>query len=93
LFLLVVGDGFEPSKAELTDFVMKILLGYAEYVMKQEEKPFSCDNCGLQGKTTSKVERAMRTINMRINVGKWSTSGALNATKIRLAYYYNGLDA
>ena len=30
----------------VTDFVMKILLGYAEYVMKQEEKPFNCDNCG-----------------------------------------------
>ena len=30
----------------VTDFVMKILLGYAEYVMKQEEKPFGCDNCG-----------------------------------------------
>jgi len=47
----------------------------------------------LQGKTTSRVERLMRTVNMRINVGKWSDAGALNATKIRLAYYYNGFDA
>ena len=54
---------------------------------------FTAINNRLQGKTTSKVERAMRQVNMRINTGKWSTSGALNATKIRLAYYYNGFDA
>jgi len=47
----------------------------------------------LHGKTTSLVERVMRTINLRINVGKWSMAGALNATKVRLAYYYNGFDA
>jgi hypothetical protein len=47
----------------------------------------------LNGKTTSKVERVMRTVNMRVNVSKWSDSGALNVTKIRLAYYYNGFDA
>jgi hypothetical protein len=39
------------------------------------------------------VERLMKTVNMRINVGKWSDSGSLNAVKIRLAYYYNGFDA
>ena len=47
----------------------------------------------LQGKTTSRVERLFRTVNMRINVGKWSTAGGLNVTKVRLAYYYNGFDA
>ena len=47
----------------------------------------------LNGKTTSKVERVMRTVNMRANVSKWSESGALNVTKVRLAYYYNGFDA
>ena len=26
---------------------------------------------------------------MRVNVGKWTPSGALNAMKVRLAYYYN----
>ena len=46
----------------------------------------------LQGKTTSRVERLFRTVNMRINVGKWSTQGGLNVTKVRLAYYYNGFD-
>jgi hypothetical protein len=47
----------------------------------------------LNGKTTSRVERVMRTVNMRVNISKWSTEGALNVTKVRLAYYYNGFDA
>lgn len=47
----------------------------------------------LHGKTTSKVERLMRTVNTRVNVSKWSKAGALNVTKVRLAYYYNGFDA
>ncbi len=47
----------------------------------------------LTGKTTSRVERLMRTVNMRVNISKWSTEGALNVTKVRLAYYYNGFDA
>ena len=47
----------------------------------------------LNGKTTSRVERVMRTVNMRANVSKWSKEGALNVTKVRLAYYYNDFDA
>lgn len=47
----------------------------------------------LSGKTTSKVERVMRTVNMRVTVSKWSKAGAFNVTKVRLAYYYNGFDA
>ena len=46
----------------------------------------------LKGQTTSKVERVMKTVNMRIKMGKWSPSGALNAIKVRLAHYYNGFD-
>lgn len=46
----------------------------------------------LNAKTTSHAERVMRTVNARINVGKWSPAGALNANKVRLAYYYNGFD-
>ncbi len=46
----------------------------------------------LEGKTTSKVERVMKTVNMRIKMGKWSTNGALNAIKVRLAHYYNDFD-
>ncbi len=71
------------------------LKGYkhsAAYLENAKPDMFTAINNRLQGKTTSKVERTMRTVNMRINVGKWSTSGALNATKIRLAYYYNGFD-
>ncbi len=30
----------------LTDFMMKILLGYAEYVMNLKERPFCCEKCG-----------------------------------------------
>ncbi len=39
-----------------------------------------------------KLERLFRTVNMRVNVSKWSTEGALNVTKVRLAYYYKGFD-
>lgn len=47
----------------------------------------------LEGKTISRAERVMRTINLRTGVGKWKPQSALNAVKIRLAYYYNGFDA
>lgn len=47
----------------------------------------------LEGKTTSLVERVMRTVNLRTNVGKWSEQGALNVCRIRLGHYYNGLFA
>ena len=43
----------------------------------------------LNGKATSLIERLMRTVNLRINLGKWKESGALNLLKVRLAYYYN----
>ena len=46
----------------------------------------------LAGKTSSRVERVFRTVNMRINVSKWTPKGALNVSKVRLAYYYNGFD-
>jgi len=46
----------------------------------------------LDGKSTSHVERVMRTVNMRANVGKWNPNGVLNAMKIRLAYYYNNFN-
>ena len=70
--------------------------GYAHTVSYLEHaKPdmFTSIEKRLNGKTTSKVERVMRTVNMRVNVSKWSAAGALNVTKIRLAYYYNGFDA
>ncbi len=64
----------------------------AQYLESAKGDMFTAISNRLYGKTTSRVERVMRTVNLRINVGKWSQAGALNATKIRLAYYYNGFD-
>lgn len=63
------------------------------YLENARPDMFTAIDKRLNGKTTSKVERVMRTVNMRVNVSKWSDAGALNVTKIRLAYYYNGFDA
>jgi hypothetical protein len=65
----------------------------ASYLENAQPDMFTAIEKRLNGKTTSKVERVMRTVNMRANVSKWSDAGALNVTKIRLAYYYNGFDA
>ena len=65
----------------------------ASYLENAQPDMFTAIENRLNGKTTSKVERVMRTVNMRANVSKWSDAGALNVTKIRLAYYYNGFDA
>jgi len=46
----------------------------------------------IKGGTTSLIERVMRTLNQRINVGVWGHDGALCVAKIRAAYYYNGFD-
>jgi len=65
----------------------------ASYLENAQPDMFTAIEKRLNGKTTSKVERVMRTVNMRANVSKWSDAGALNVTKVRLAYYYNGFDA
>jgi len=62
------------------------------YLQNAKPDMFTSLSNRLKGKTTSRVERVMKTINMRINVGKWSPQGALNVNKIRLAHYYNGFD-
>jgi len=67
------------------------LKGYthtATYLKKAQGNMFAAISNGLYGKTTSKVERVFRTVNMRINVGKWSPSGGLNVSKVRLAYLH-----
>jgi len=46
----------------------------------------------FEGRTSSRAERVMKTVNMRVNVGKWSETGALNVSKVRLAHYYNDFD-
>lgn len=63
------------------------------YLENARDDMFTALENRLSGKTTSRVERLMRTVNMRVNISKWSTEGALNVTKVRLAYYYNGFDA
>jgi predicted nucleic-acid-binding Zn-ribbon protein len=62
------------------------------YLENSKKDLFTALSKRLNGKTTSHAERVMRTVNMRVNVGKWSTQGALNVNKIRLGYYYNGFD-
>lgn len=64
----------------------------ATYLTNAAPDMFTALQNRLEGKTSSRVERVMRTVNLRINAGKWSTTGVLNAMKVRLAYYYNGFD-
>jgi len=70
----------------------KGLKNCAVYLQNAKSDMFTGIRNRLNGKTTSHAERVMKTINYRINVGKWSPEGALNVNKIRLAYYYNGFD-
>lgn len=62
------------------------------YLKNTKKDLFSGIEKKVMGGTTSLVERVMRTINMRINIAKWSTQSALAVSKIRGAYYYNGFD-
>ena len=39
---------------------------------------------------STKIERMMRTVNQRMDIGVWSEPGALAVAKIRLAHFYNG---
>jgi ribosomal protein L37E len=64
----------------------------ASYLENAKPDMFTSLKNRLEGRATSQVERVMRTVNLRINYGKWSISGALNAMKVRLAFYYNGYD-
>jgi len=92
----VIGEMIRSKKERLEKLVLYCKdRGYENTaVCLQGARPdmFTAISNRLNGKTTSKVERVMSTVNLRINVGKWSPHGALNATKIRLAYYYNGFD-
>jgi hypothetical protein len=64
----------------------------AVYLKNASNDIFSGIEKKVMGATTSLLERMMRTINMRINLGQWSTQSALAISKIRGAYYYNGFD-
>lgn len=84
----------ELKNARLTELISKCEENgwrhSATYLRNAQPDMFTSLRNRLSGKTTSRVERVMKTVNMRINVGKWSQSGALNVNKIRLAHYYNG---
>ena len=62
------------------------------YLENAKKDMFTSLESKMNGRTTSHAERVMKTINKRVNVGKWSMKGVLNAMKIRLAYYYNEFD-
>jgi hypothetical protein len=62
------------------------------YLRNASKDIFSGIEKKVMGLTTSLLERMMRTLNMRINLGQWSTQSALAICKIRGAYYYNGFD-
>jgi len=57
-------------------------------LQRAEPDMFTALENRLNGRTSSLVERVMKNVNTRIKVGKWTLSGALNAMKVRLAYYY-----
>jgi hypothetical protein len=61
----------------------------ASYLINARPDMFSALEKRLGGKSSSLAERVMRTVNMRVNVGKWTPQGALNAMNLRLAHYYN----
>lgn len=65
----------------------------ASYLENARGYMFTAIENRLEVKTTNRVERLFRIFNMRVNVSKWSTEGAFNAVKVRIAYYYNGFDA
>ena len=84
------------KRLKILDIVIKRLItsGYkhtAVYLQSAMVGFYTYETQGNKNIYTTKTERSMRTTNQRINVGVWSDDGALNATKIRLAYYYNGI--
>ena len=90
-------EGIIKSKSDRLESLISYCMqkGYlscGSYLENAQGDMFTAFRHRLKGKTTSKVERVMKTINMRIKMGKWSSNGALNAIKVRLAHYYNGFE-
>ncbi len=65
----------------------------ATYLTTCTEHFYTYETENNSNKYTAKTERSMRTINARVNIGVWSDNGVLNAMKIRLSHYYNGINA
>ena len=82
------------KEKRLDDFIAECktlkLKGTISYL--QNLKPYLFAAVGkIKSFTTSRTERVMRNVNQRINIATWSDQGSLAVSKIRLAYYYNGL--
>ena len=60
------------------------------YLMGCCDHLFTFEKEQLIHKNSSKIERMMRTVNQRMDIGVWTDDGALAVAKIRLAYFYNG---
>ena len=60
------------------------------YLMGCCDHLFTFEKEELTHKNSSKIERMMRTVNQRMDIGVWTNQGALAVAKIRLAYFYNG---
>lgn len=75
---------------ELIEFCLanKYMKTY-QYLLNAKPDMFNALENKYYCKSQSLVERVMKTVNARIDVGKWGTAGALNVLKARLAYYYN----
>lgn len=89
-----IGAVIELKKSQLEELISFCnKCGYKKsevYLFNAKADMFTALENRMKGKASSHVERVMRTVNMRVNVGKWTPSGALNAMNLRLAYYYNG---
>jgi hypothetical protein len=86
----------ENKKKELENLINYCIENKADrtagYLKNASKDIFSGIEKKILGATTSLLERMMRTLNLRINVGQWSEKSALAVCKIRGAYYYNGFD-
>ena len=86
----------ENKKKELEELIDYCIDNKVEktavYLQNASGDIFSGIEKRIMGVTTSLLERMMRTLNLRINIGQWSEKSALAVCKIRGAYYYNGFD-
>ena len=74
----------------MTDCRTKEYINSAAYLENARNDLFTGLSIRLEGNVSSRVGYLFPTVNTRVNVSKWTTRGALNVTKVRLSYYYNG---
>lgn len=93
-----VNLSWRRSKSDCLELLASIILfcdrqGYQHcrgYLMGCAEHLFTHEEAQLEHQNSSQIERMMRTVNQRMDIGVWSDKGALAVCKIRLAYFYNG---